>query len=162
MDYNFTSKLEDDLDLITDGKKDYCTVLQGFYDVLMSQINIYIDSHNISLNKIKKQNITFDIGLHPNGHPIVFLNTKYGPAIKFVKDNKDTFISVTDKPTLDESIKLIDNHQTNIIKKIDKYEIRIGKYGPYILYNNKFYSIKDKNPNDITKNDCDKIVKIKK
>jgi DNA topoisomerase-1 len=162
MDYNFTSKLEDDLDLITDGKKDHYTVLQGFYDILMNQIKLYSDTHHISSNKLKKQNTTFDIGSHPNGCEIVFLTTKYGPAIKFVKDDKDTFISVADKPTLNEAIKLIDNYQTNVIKKIDKYEIRTGKYGPYILYNKKFYSIKDKEPNDITKEECDKIVKIKK
>ena len=162
MDYNFTSKLEDDLDLITDGKKNHYTVLQGFYDILMNQIKLYSDTHHISSNKIKKNNAMFDIGVHTNGTPIVFLNTKYGPAIKFLKDDKDAFISVADKPTLNEAIKLIDNYQTNVIKKIDKYEIRTGKYGPYILYNKKFYSIKDKDPNDITKEDCDKIVKIKK
>ena len=158
MDYNFTSKLEDDLDLISDGKKDYYTVLQEFYNILMNQIKLYSDTHNININT----NNNTSIGLHTDGSPIVFLSTKYGPAIKFVKNNKDVFISVSDKPTLNEAIKLIDNYQSNVIKKIDKYEIRTGKYGPYILYNKKFYSIKDKEPNDITKEDCDKIVKIKK
>lgn len=156
MDYNFTSKLEDDLDLISDGKKDYYTVLQEFYNILMNQIKLYSDTHNININT------NANIGLHTDGSPIVFLSTKYGPAIKFLKNNKDVFISVSDKPTLNEAIKLIDNYQSNVIKKIDKYEIRTGKYGPYILYNKKFYSIKDKEPNDITKEDCDKIVKIKK
>ena len=158
MDYNFTSKLENDLDLISDGKKDYYTVLQEFYNILMNQIKLYSDTHNININT----NNNASIGLHTDGSPIVFLSTKYGPAIKFVKNNKDVFISVSDKPTLNEAIKLIDNYQSNVIKKIDKYEIRTGKYGPYILYNKKFYSIKDKEPNDITKEDCDKIVKIKK
>ena len=162
MDYNFTSKLEDDLDLITDGKKNHYTVLQEFYDILMNQIKLYSDAHHISSNQIKKNNASFDIGVHTNGSQIVFITTKYGPAIKFLKDDKDAFISVADKPTLNEAIKLIDNYQTNVIKKIDKYEIRTGKYGPYILYNKKFYSIKDKDPSDITKEDCDKIVKIKK
>ena len=157
MDYNFTSKLENDLDLISDGKKDYYTVLQEFYNILMNQIKLYSDTHNININTNNAS-----IGLHTDGSPIVFLSTKYGPAIKFVKNNKDVFISVSDKPTLNEAIKLIDNYQSNVIKKIDKYEIRTGKYGPYILYNKKFYSIKDKEPNDITKEDCDKIVKIKK
>lgn len=156
MDFNFTSKLEDDLDLISDGKKDYYTVIQEFYNILMNQIKLYSDTHNININT------NASIGLHTDGSPIVFLSTKYGPAIKFVKNNKDVFISVSDKPTLNEAIKLIDNYQSNVIKKIDKYEIRTGKYGPYILYNKKFYSIKDKEPNDITKEECDKIVKIKK
>ena len=162
MDYNFTSKLEDDLDLIIDGKKKHYIVLQEFYDILMNQIKVYSDINNINLNNIKKLNASLDVGIHTNGSQIVFLITKYGPAIKFTKDDKDAFISVTDKPTLVEAIKLIDNFQTNVIKKIDKYEIRTGKYGPYILYNKNFYSIKDKDPNNITKEECDKIVKIKK
>jgi DNA topoisomerase-1 len=162
MDYNFTSKLEEDLDLISDGEKDYYTVLQGFYNILMNQIKLYSDAHLVNSNNIKKNNTIFEIGMHPNGFQIGFLTTKYGPAIKFIKNDKDAFISVLDKPTLNEAIKLIDNYQTNMIKKFDKYEIRTGKYGPYILYNKKFYSIKDKDPNDITKEDCDKIVKIKK
>lgn len=162
MDYNFTLKLEDDLDLISDGKKDYYTVLQGFYNILMDQIKLYSDAHLINSNNIKKNNTIFEIGSHPNGSLIGFLITKYGPAIKFTKDDKDAFISVVDKPSLVDAIKLIDNYQTNMIKKIGKYEIRTGKYGPYILHNKKFYSIKDKDPNDITKEDCDKIVKIKK
>jgi DNA topoisomerase-1 len=158
MDYNFTSKLEDDLDLITDGKKNYITVLQGFYDIIMNQIKIYSDIHHIN-NSNNNDNI---IGNHPNGTNILFLKTKYGPAIKFIKGDKDTFISVTVKPSIDEAIKLIDNYKSNVIQKIDNYEIRIGKYGPYILYNKKFYSIKDKDPENITKEECDKIVKIKK
>ena len=162
MDYNFTSKLEDDLDLIIDGKKKHYIVLQEFYDILMNQIKLYSDVNNINLNNIKKLNASLDVGIHTNGSPIVFLITKYGPAIKFTKDDKDAFISVTNKPKLVEAIKLIDNFQTNVIKKIDKYEIRTGKYGPYILYNKNFYSIKDKDPNNITKEECDKIVKIKK
>jgi DNA topoisomerase-1 len=162
MDYNFTSKLEDDLDLIIDGKKKHYIVLQEFYDILMNQIKLYSDVNNINLNNIKKLNASLDVGIHTNGSPIVFLITKYGPAIKFTKDDKDAFISVTNKPTIVEAIKLIDNFQTNVIKKIDKYEIRTGKYGPYILYNKNFYSIKDKDPNNITKEECDKIVKIKK
>lgn len=162
MDYNFTSKLEDDLDLIIDGKKKHYIVLQEFYDILMNQIKVYSDINNINLNNIKKLNASLDVGIHTNGSQIVFLITKYGPAIKFTKDDKDAFISVTDKPTLVEAIKLIDNFQTNVIKKIDKYEIRTGKYGPYILFNKNFYSIKDKDPNNITKEECDKIVKIKK
>lgn len=161
MDYNFTSKLENDLDLICDGKLNYCSVLQAFYDILINQIKVYSDSHNLNIEKFKKQNNNFELGIHPNGFSIIFLTSKFGPAIKFNKEDKDIYISVSDKPTLNEAIKLIDNYKPSIIKKLGKYEIRNGKYGPYILYNKNFYSIKDKNPNDLTKEDCDKIIKIK-
>jgi DNA topoisomerase-1 len=49
------------------------------------------------------------------------------------------------------------------IKSIGKYQIRNGKFGPYILYDKKFFSIgKDYNPAELTEEDCKKIVSVKK
>jgi DNA topoisomerase-1 len=45
------------------------------------------------------------------------------------------------------------------VKSIGDYHIKIGKYGPYILYNSKFYKIKsDYVPENLTEEDCTKIV----
>ena len=45
------------------------------------------------------------------------------------------------------------------IKSIGEYQIKIGKYGPYILYNGKFYKIKNEYvPENITEEDCIKII----
>jgi len=43
------------------------------------------------------------------------------------------------------------------IKSIGKYQIRNGKFGPYILYDKKFFSIgKEYNPTELTEEDCKK------
>ena len=45
------------------------------------------------------------------------------------------------------------------VKSIGDYHIKIGKYGPYILYNSKFYKIKNEYvPENLTEEDCLKIV----
>ena len=45
------------------------------------------------------------------------------------------------------------------VKSIGEYQIKIGKYGPYILYNGKFYKIKNEyEPENITEEDCIKII----
>ena len=45
------------------------------------------------------------------------------------------------------------------VKSIGEYHIKIGKYGPYILYNGKFYKIKSEYvPENLTEEDCVKII----
>jgi len=82
-------------------------------------------------------------------------------AIKKEVDGKDIFVSVKDKPTLDEAIKLIENKGKNVIKIIDKYTIKNGEYGPYIQVKVgkgiKFYPIKNKDPEKLTIDECKKI-----
>jgi DNA topoisomerase-1 len=71
---------------------------------------------------------------------------------------------------LEEAIKCIEPSETSteqkkegINKKIDDYTIKEGPYGPYILYNKKFYSIpKEYDLEKITKKDCCEIIKIPK
>ena len=47
------------------------------------------------------------------------------------------------------------------VKSIGDYHIKIGKFGPYILYNGKFYKIKNEyEPNDLTEEDCIKIIGV--
>ena len=55
-----------------------------------------------------------------------------------------------------------ENENENVnknVKSIGDYHIKIGKYGPYILYNGKFYKIKNNyEPENITEEDCIKII----
>jgi len=50
-----------------------------------------------------------------------------------------------------------------LINKIDKYTIKNGPYGYYIIYNKKFYNIpKEYDIDKLTKEICDIIIKIPK
>ena len=82
--------------------------------------------------------------------------------------NKDIWISVKKKPELHEAIILLDtkhDNKENIIKTIDNFIIKNGKYGPYIqtVKNKKisFFKIINKEPSELTVEDCKNICKIK-
>lgn len=55
------------------------------------------------------------------------------------------------------------NTKNEILKNIGDYTIRNGQYGPYILYNKKFFSIPKEYEIDLlTKENCDTIIKLPK
>ena len=162
MDYKFTANLEESLDEIANGKLEWCKVLKDFNDLLDSQITAYLKNNPVINNKQEqKQDI---VGINPDTNEnIIYLKTKYGFAIKM----NNVFVSVKEKPSIDEAIELFKNKKpSNIIKTIDKYQIKNGPYGPYIQVkvgkNIKFFSLKNINPNTInTKKECDSICKVK-
>jgi DNA topoisomerase-1 len=52
---------------------------------------------------------------------------------------------------------------STLIKKVNDYLIKDGPYGPYIHFKQKFYSIpKEYNPSELTKIECDNIIKLPK
>ncbi len=107
------------------------------------------------------------LGHAPDGTPVYTRWTKYGPVIQFGKYEKGApkphFINLPRNIniktiTLEQALKL-----RELPKQIGEYQgkpvtIGIGKYGPYVLYNDKFYSIPTKiNILDI---DLDTAIKV--
>ena len=119
------------------------------------------------------------LGLH-NNYEIVVKNGPYGFYLVYNGKNHKIPSDFNELLTLEEAIQCVENtytkHSVNQdnndenddnktlsvnknIKSIGDYHIKIGKYGPYILYNGKFYKIKnDYEPENITEEDCIKII----
>jgi len=199
INYNFTANLEQQLDIIAQGQKDWVDVVREVYTLLITDIN------KISINPIKKSYNNNVIGLHPDtNQEISTYLGKFGLCLKLAADDnqkKDRFVSLknfksvedvtleialdllkypkligehngneimlnlgpygtylkcdgknvtipkdlnNDDITLEKAIELIDvkkEVKSNVIKKIKKYTIMKGQFGPYINYNNKNYSI---------------------
>ncbi len=108
------------------------------------------------------------LGTTDDGTPVYKRWTKYGPVIQFGKYEKNGpkphFINLPrniniNSVTLEQALKL-----KQLPKKITEYNgkdvvIGIGKYGPYVLYDDKFYSIPQKiNILDITPEQAIKII----
>ena len=176
MNIKFTAQMEQDLDEIAKGKKIWVNVLRGFYDVINNQIQSFLKSDlskNILAVKVFTNNVI--IGTHPeSGQEITLCKTKFGLALKMFEQelNKDIWVNVKSKVSLEEAVKLFNDKQeskdkpeskSTVIKTIDKYQIKQGPYGPYIQTgtgpkNIKFYKIYgDKDLNEITLEDCKKI-----
>lgn len=186
MDYEFTSKVEKDLDEITSGKIQWDKIVKGVYDIyhpiftkLKSDIpenkalmqydgkNVYLYNNSLKIDKkyynipdefknseLNEENIKniienkdhilgtyqdHDIEIHKS------FNTTYGNKY-YLKHNGKNY-GIKDKVSLEDAIKIIEEKNNKIIKKIDKDTIIMnGSYGPFILKNKKIISI----PKDIT------------
>lgn len=119
-----------------------------------------------------------------NGQDIIIKNGKYGYYFTYSEKNYSlsSFKKEISELTIEDVIKIINPStptsqtssengeessvltiQTNQhVKSLGDYHIKIGKYGPYILYNSKFYKIPaDKDPSKLNKTECKKIIEAK-
>lgn len=110
---------------------------------------------------------------------IVVKNGPYGYYLVYNKKNYKIPAEFNELLTLEEAIQCVENTYTKQtvvnpdnedseipsanknVKSIGDYHIKIGKYGPYILYNGKFYKIKSEYvPENLTEEDCIKIIGV--
>ena len=154
------------------------------YIKLDSQFNV----ETVTLDNIQSM-IKFPkhLGLHKNSD-IIVKNGPYGFYLAYNGKNHKIPPEFNELLTLEEAIQCVentyvkqcvendntkDNSETPIknenenvnvnknVKSIGDYHIKIGKYGPYILYNGKFYKIKNEyEPENLTEEDCIKIVGV--
>ena len=86
----------------------------------------------------------------------------FDEAIQCVENTytKQTVVNTVNQDTNEDNSSTQQNENVNKnVKSIGEYQIKIGKYGPYILYNSKFYKIKNEYvPENLTEEDCVKIV----
>jgi DNA topoisomerase-1 len=96
---------------------------------------------------------------------ILLKNGMYGYYIYYNEQNYKLLESMDENININDAIKCIDTKdgQNTDTIKIDKYTIKNGPYGYYILFNKKFYSIpKEYDVTTLTKELCATIIKIPK
>jgi DNA topoisomerase-1 len=152
IDIDFTAKLELLLDKIAIGQANWITVLQNFYsnfEPIINNLNI------IPINTNTNDNLLGEI----NNQQIFKGTGKYGPYVKTYLNNKWIFSSIKDNINIniEDAYELL--QYPKYICKIKNKDIYLnkGKYGYYINYNNKNYSVKN---NDIDINDIKKLLNI--
>jgi DNA topoisomerase-1 len=114
INYNFTSNLENDLDLIAIGKLKWLDVMNKFYVLFSNLLNSITE---LKINLIINNNEKI-LGKDNDGNEIIATVTKYGNCIKKLVNNKWIYSPVQsiETITLDDAIKLFE------------YPISIGKY----------------------------------
>jgi len=95
---------------------------------------------------------------------IFIKNGMYGFYIFYNDNNYKLLENMDENISLEDAIHCIEQKGNNtLINKIDKYTIKNGPYGYYIIYNKKFYNIpKEYDIDKLTKEICDIIIKIPK
>ncbi len=143
IDYNFTADVEKDFDEIAQGSKNWNSVISSFYAPFhMTVRNTQINSRHTSGERL--------LGVDPKSGKNVFAKIgRFGPVIQLGDTNTDekpTFASMKRNQsiatiTLEEALDLF-----SLPRTIGEFEgqpvvISIGKFGPYVRHDGKFYSL---------------------
>jgi len=156
VDYEFTAKLEDDLDAISRGEKDWSPLLQDFWTPFHTQV-IDIDE-NVSRSEVAQARV---LGKHPkSGKEVSVRIGRYGPYAQIgTKDDEDKpkFAGLRpgqklDSITFEEALELF--KLPRILGESEEGEevaASVGRFGPYIRYGSKFASLpKEEDPYTVT------------
>ena len=167
VDYAFTAKLEDELDAISRGEKEWKPVMEQFWSPFCSTL------------KDKEENVSRDeaiqsreLGTDPkSGSPVSVRMGRYGPYVQIgtkEDEEKPRFAGLRpgqrmDSITFDEAMELFKlPRDLGFTDEGEEVAANIGRFGPYIRYGSKFVSLKDEDPYTVTLERALELVKEKK
>ncbi|CAN5356093.1 type I DNA topoisomerase [soil metagenome] len=165
MDYDFTKAIEEELDDIADGKKHRVEVLDDFYKPFHKLVEASADISRAEATQ------TREIGIDPkSGLPIFARFGRYGPMLQKGEqsdDPKPEFAPLPKGSTI-ENVTLEQALQAFKLPRVvgsteDGHEIKaaVGRFGPYILVDKKFVSIKPLDPHTITEAEARELYQAK-
>jgi DNA topoisomerase-1 len=168
VDYSFTAKVEKEFDEIASGKLEWVEMLEEFYEGFHKKIE--------GSNEIKRSelNTSRQIGTHPETGEKVYVKLgKFGPYVQIGENedengNKPKFASLKKNQRM-ETIELEDALDLfKLPREIGMFEnmpmkVAIGRFGPYIQHNSKFYSLgKDDDPYSVNEERGIEIIEAKR
>jgi len=144
VDYHFTAEVEEQFDEIAEGKLSWTKMLNSFYKP-------FHESVELTLEKKDRKTGTRILGNHPQtGEQVSVRMGRFGPVAQIGSSedgNKPRFASLAKNQlietiTLGEAVDLF--RLPRVLGEHEGEEILVGtgKFGPYIKYMNKFYSLK--------------------
>jgi len=149
MDYNFTAGVEEQFDLIAEGKQDWQDMIKDFYSPFKKQVEDTLEN----ADRASGERI---LGTDPNtGKQVLVRIGRFGPMAQLGKaDDEDKKFSslrsgqTLESITIDEALMLF-----KLPRKLGEYEGKvvstsIGRFGPYVVHNSKFVSIKKDSEDD--------------
>lgn len=147
VDYDFTAKLEDSLDEVSRGEKDWVPLMDDFWKAFDKQVQE--KDETVSRNEAVQERV---LGTHPkSGLQVSVRIGRYGPYAQIgTKDDEDKPKFAGLRPgqkmnqiTLEEALELFKLPRT-LGETDEDGEIvaAIGRFGPYIRYGSKFVSLK--------------------
>ena len=147
MDYEFTAKMEEELDDIANGKLVWTDVLKKFYKDFHPQVE--------KLSKqapIIKEKYTKNLGKDPEtGLDVIATIAKYGPIVKMCLTKTKCKIGPIKKPltldtiTLKDALKILEYPKEIGKYKRQKIILKTGKYGLYLTWGKKNYPVQKSN-----------------
>ena len=156
VDYEFTARLEDELDAVSRGEKDWIPLLRDFWISFASKVKD--KEENVSRKQATQAR---ELGVDPvSGLPVSVRMGRYGPYVQIgtrEDSDKPRFAGLRlgqrmDSISLEEALALFKLPRTlGKTQAGDEVIANIGRFGPYIRYGNKFVSLKNEDdPHTIT------------
>ncbi|QHL86212.1 type I DNA topoisomerase [Nibribacter ruber] len=146
IDYSFTAKVEEEFDQIAMGNKEWDKMLDVFYSSFHGTIEASADIERASVSGAR------ELGLDPvSGKMMVAKLGRFGPYVQLGEENEETgekpvYASLR-KGMFLESITVEQAQELfKLPRVVGTYEEKdmkaaIGRFGPYIQHNSKFYSL---------------------
>jgi DNA topoisomerase-1 len=138
VDYDFTARIDDDLDAIANGTRQKEQWLQAFYfgDGDLPGLKQLVEEN---LDKIDAAEInTFLIGLDADGTEVVVKPGRYGPYVKRGEDTAGVPDDLApDELTLERALELLATPKSDEpIGELEGYPVfaKNGRYGPYVQW----------------------------
>jgi len=144
VDYHFTAEIEEQFDEIALGKLKWTGMIQKFYTPFHKTVIS-------TLEKKERKTGVRVLGNHPEtGEPVTVRMGRFGPVAQIGdsgNDEKPRFASLSKSQlletiTMEEALNLF-----RLPRSLGEYEgsemvVGIGRFGPYIRYKSKFFSLK--------------------
>ena len=144
MNYNFTATVEEEFDMIAEGKATWTEMIDKFYKPFHSKV---IETNQTGERSVGERLL----GKDPvSGKPVFVRIGRFGPIVQIgesTAEEKPKYASLLKGQSL-ETISIEDALRLfNLPKTLGSYEdadiiIGTGRFGPYVKHLNKFYSLK--------------------
>ncbi len=157
MGYDFTANVEKEFDQIADGKLVWNDVIGAFYTPFHKKVDEVLHDGNYS-------HVSKELGTDPEGNKITAKFGRFGPYIQKGEGEKAQFASLgkdqlIENITLEEALGMF-----RLPRTVGEYEgIEVvalkGRFGPYLKYGDKNFSIpRGKDPLKITLDECAAVI----
>jgi DNA topoisomerase-1 len=154
VDYEFTAKMEDQLDSVSRGEQEWVPVMNEFWRPFKEQVET---KANVSREEVAQAR---NIGNDPiSGKPVSVRMGRYGPFAQIgTKDDEEKPRFAGLRPgqkmteiTLEQALELFKlPRDLGVSPEGEKIVANIGRFGPYVKYDNKFVSLKVDDPYTVT------------
>ena len=166
VDYDFTARLEDRLDSVSRGEENWVDIMREFWDPFKGQVE---EKEQVPREEVAQaRHLGTDT---KSGKPVSVRMGRYGPFVQIgTRDDEEKPRFAGLRPgqklntiELEEALELFKlPRDLGVGPGGEEISVNIGRYGPYVRYDNKFAAITNEDPYTITLDRALELVAEKK